>query len=122
MPYTLGYKDGYIHIEWHGEFSAQDLAQLRQDMPKHAIKFIWTRRVLHTFDGVTSCSLKPMEALDHSVKRKRFAIPIKARAASVAKTEEVYKFAKLMQELNRNTNLAMEIFPDEQSAIAWLKE
>jgi len=122
MPYTIGYKDGYIHIDWYGEFSAQDLAQLRQDMPKHALKFIWTRRVLHTFDRVTSCTLKPMEALDHSVKRKRFAIPLKARAASVAKTEDVYKFAKLMQELNRNPNLAMEIFPDEQSAVAWLKE
>lgn len=122
MAYTIFEKEGYIHVAWSGVISEADLASLRKEMPKRVLKYMFSRRLLHTFDEVTTCALKPMELLDHSIKRKKLPIPFRSKSASVAKTETVYKFARLVQELNRNPMLDMQIFDSDEEALKWLFE
>lgn len=120
MAYTFIEKDEYFHIDWHGVITQPDLDGIRREIPERAQRVGRPRNVLHTFDKVTQCDLVPLSAYEHSLKCKSIPIPKRAKSASVAKTDDIYRYAKLFQELNRNPNLEMQIFADEAEAIAWL--
>lgn len=121
MAYTVLEKDGYLHVEWHGMLEAEDLENLRREIPQRAMKLGRAPNLLHTFEKSTGSNLAPMAAYDHSIKRKATPMPGRSKSATVAHNEDVYKYAKLVQELNRNPNLEIEIFQDKEEALVWLR-
>ena len=121
MAYTITQKENYLHIDWHGVFSSEDLASIRQALPEWAEKLKYAPNVLHTFEKLSLGDFKPIEAFDHALLRKSTRLPNRAKSASVAKTEEVYKIASLFVELNRNPNIDMQIFRSKKEALAWLQ-
>lgn len=120
MSYIISIKEKLIHIDWYAVLCEADLLALRREIPERAMHLGFSPNILHTFDRVTACTLQPISALDHSLKRKAMAIPVRTKCASVATNEAIFKYAKLFQELNRNPNLDMQIFSSEAEALEWL--
>lgn len=120
MPYQINEKETYLHIDWNGVLTLDDLERIRSDIRGHMMGNHSLLGTLHTFDKVTDCAFQPIAAYDHALKLKATHIPKKSKSASVAPSKVSYGYAKLFQELNRNPNLEMQIFRTEKQALAWL--
>lgn len=121
MAFKHTIHEDYIHIEWYGELTRSDLQELGSLIPELGFKMGYAPNVLHTFDAVTSASLQPWDAFQHSLRIEDARLPNRAKSASVAKHPAALAMASLFQELNRNPMLVMETFNTEEEAITWLR-
>lgn len=120
MPYSHSIKEHYIHIQWHGELCNEDLRSIGAELPGISAKLGYAPNILHTFDEVTGGKIEPWSIFQHSLRREDTRLPNKAKSAAVAKTAKVHAITRLFMELNRNPNIVMEVFDDEEAAIRWL--
>lgn len=120
MPYHLSETERILRIDWFGVLSLEDLKCVRDDIRKHMMGNRKLACTLHVFSEVAEVSFQPIDAYEHSLKLRAAKIPVRTKSASVAVSENSQNYARLFQELNRNPNLEMKVFPSEQEALAWL--
>lgn len=121
MPYQLTQTDEFVHIEWSGEMTDEDLVALGQQMPEIATRLGYAPNALHTFDQVTGAQIKPWSIFEHSLRQKRLRLKNPIKCAWVVRTPAVRRMGQLAQELNRNPNLTLELFGSLSAAKAWLR-
>ena len=121
MPYALTKKEGYVHLDWSGTLTSNDLKSIGKDLIKIMAEWGYAPHVLHTFDRVEGMDFGPWAIFIHSLLREDTKLPNKAKSAQVAKSEKVRSICKMFRELNRNQNIEMQLFTNEDAAIAWLK-
>jgi len=123
MGVSISQKSDYLLIEWAGKFEPSDLGVLRRELPQWQEKLGYAPNVLHTFDKLdVNSDFQPLDAFDHTIKRKSTQVFGRAKSAMIAKTEDVYKVSSLFSVLNRNPNIEMRVFSTEAAALAWLRE
>ena len=122
MPATHEVKDRIVHFSWTGSVTGEDLKSLGQTLQTLGASLGFAPDVLHTFDQMNGAPFEPWSGFEHSLRQERVRLRNATKSALVAKTPEVLAVARMMQTLNRNPNLAMEIFPSEETALAWLRD
>ena len=122
MPATHEVKDRIVHFSWSGTVTAEDLRSLVKTLQALGASLGFAPDVLHTFDEMDGAAFEPWSGFEHSLRQERVRLHNAAKSALVAKTPKVQAVARMMQTLNRNPNLAMEIFPSEETALAWLRD
>lgn len=120
MPYALTKKQGYVHLDWSGTMTADDLKSIGPSLAEVMAEWGRVPHVLHTFDRVEGMDFGPWAMFAHSVHREDTRIPWRSKSAHVAKTETARTVCKMVCELNRNPNIEMKLFSDEAEAVAWL--
>jgi hypothetical protein len=122
MPATHEVKDRIVHFSWRGTVTGEDLRSIGQTLQALGTSLGFAPDVLHTFDEMNGAEFEPWAGFEHSLRQERLRLRNAAKSALVAKTPKVLAVARMMQTLNRNPNLAMEIFPTEEAALAWLRD
>lgn len=121
MPYQLTQTEDFVHIEWCGEMTDDDLIALSRQMPQIATRLGYAPNVLHTFDQVTGAKIKPWSLFEHSLRQKRLRLRNPIKCGWVVRDATVRRMGMLAQELNRNPNLMVELFDTIAAAKAWLR-
>ncbi len=122
MPYTHEVKNRIVHIAWQGDVTKEDLGAIGRLLPKLAATLGFAPDVLHTFAEMNGPAFAPWTAFEYSLRQETVRLRNAAKSAVVAKTPQVQAVARMMQALNRNPNIAMEIFASEEMALAWLRD
>lgn len=121
MPYKKTRTDGYVHLDWYGVLTDEDIVSLGQDLPAIASELGYAPHVLHTFDRVAGARVRPWTVFQHALRHKDVPIQNPVKSAWVAAHPDVQRMGKLFQELNRNPQLEVELFETAKAAKAWLK-
>ncbi|MBK8475247.1 MAG: STAS/SEC14 domain-containing protein [Opitutaceae bacterium] len=111
-----------MHIAWQGDVTKEDLVSIGKLLPKLAATLGFAPDVLHTFAEMNGPDFTPWTAFEHSLRQETVRLRNAAKSAVVAKNPQVQAVARMMQALNRNPNIAMEIFASEELALAWLRD
>lgn len=121
MPYVLTKKESYVHLDWSGTITTQDLKSIGKDLTGVMAEWGYAPHVLHTFDQVEAMDFGPWGMFMHSLLREDTILPNKSKSAHVAKSEKAQSVCKMFRELNRNPDIEMQLFDNEAAAIAWLQ-
>ena len=122
MPYVLTKKESYVHLDWFGTITTNDLKSIGKDLTKVMAERGFAPHVLHTFDQIDGMDFGPWAMFMHSLLREDTLLPNKSKSAQVAKSEKARSVCKMFRDLNRNPDIEMQLFGDEPSAIAWLQD
>jgi hypothetical protein len=120
MPYERVIDPGFIHYRWHGEFTKADLVSIGRDLPELAAELGYAPNVLHTFPAGLTGNIEPWTVFEHSIRRRNTVLKNPAKVAWVAVDPHIVTVGRMLQELNRNPNIEIEIFPADAAARRWL--
>ncbi|AOS46446.1 hypothetical protein Verru16b_03552 [Lacunisphaera limnophila] len=122
MPIRIQLLPEYVHVVWHGELVNQDLEFLSAEMPRIGRQIGRAPNVLHTFEEVTSTSLRFDAMHIHGNRLRSVKVPNSCRIASVCHQPVAFGMARMMQLINQNPALQMQVFTELEPALRWLKD
>lgn len=120
MPICIETRLNHLHVHWSGVITPSDLAQLLGELPERAARCGFTPHVLHTIDDAAELGLETLEAFNGSKRCTHTPIPVPNNAAFVAHSPAAVAIARPSYGFNKNPNLAMKSFPNEEAALSWL--
>lgn len=120
MPYERVIDAAFVHYRWRGEFTKSDLLAIGRELPELAQRLGYAPNVLHTFPKGLAGKIEPWTVFEHSIRRRNTVLQNPAKVAWVAREPQLLAVGRMLQELNRNPNIAIEIFAGEAAARRWL--
>jgi len=120
MAFTVEYKDPIFWITLSGSISGKDLmdgaALMAEEEAKHAV----TPDRITDLTAVAEMQLGFDEIMSLAGLRRTIKFSNPFKSAIVAGNEAQMGFARMFQTLNNNPKIAIKIFSDRESALAWL--
>ena len=121
MPIRIESLPEYVHVSWYGRLVSQDVALLSTEMPRIGMQRGRAPNVLHTYDEVEGSGLQFAALSAHGQELSRIKLPNPCRSALVCSNPLAFGLARMMQMLNRNSDLQIEVFSNLEEARQWLK-
>ncbi|MDQ5981134.1 MAG: hypothetical protein QG602_4112 [Verrucomicrobiota bacterium] len=122
MPIRIQLLPDYVHVNWHGELTTQDLDLLSVEMPRIGWQIGHAPNVLHTFDETTGSALRYDAMHSYGRNLQQVKLPNPCRVASVCNHTIGFGLARMMQLINQNPDLDMKVFSEKEAALCWLTE
>lgn len=122
MPLRIQLLPDYVHVNWHGELSKQDLDLLSVEMPRIGRQIGHAPNVLHTFEETSGTSLRFEAMHGYGRNLRQVKLPNPCRVASVCNHPVGFGLARMMQLINQNPDLEMRVFSEKEPALSWLTE
>ena len=120
MAFSVEYKDSIFWIFLTGSISGKDLtdaaAMVAVQESRHAV----TPHRITDITAATEMGIGFDEILSLAGHRRALRFPNAFKSAIVAGSEAQMGFARMFQTLNNNPQIAIKIFADRASALAWL--
>ncbi len=122
MPHEITNDDGTLRIRLYGNLTGEgfgslvrDIGRLEQELP------VTPHRIIDLRDS-EGVNLNFRSILTVGQFRTIAALRNPVKSALIAPDPILYAFARMFQMLVANPSIIMAIFPNEESALAWLHE
>lgn len=122
MPYRITTESHFLRIALSGAVTLQDLRSALQELNTLDAAAERTPSRLTDLRFISSSEIKAenIMAAAESRRMQRFRNPF--RSAILAPDPARYGYARMFQALNTHPDITLQVFTDEATAIAWLRE
>lgn len=120
MPIDFEFKDSIFWIRFSGTVSGGDLMDIVSAFEKMEGEQAVTPHRISDLSEVTEMKVGFEDILALASQRRTKHFPNSFKSAIVACNEAQTGFARMFQTLNTNPRITIRIFPDAQSALAWI--
>ena len=122
MPYRITTESHFLRIALSGAVTLQDLRSALQELNALDAAAERTPSRLTDLRFISSSEIKAENIMAAAENRRtqRFRNPF--RSAILAPDPARYGYARMFQALNTHPDITLQVFTDEATAIAWLRE
>ena len=120
MPITFEYRDSIFWIGFSGALSSKDLMDYMKAFGDEEDRLAVTPHRIADLTALAEITIGFDDILSLAKGRRVKKFPNAFKSAIVANTEVQTGFARMFQTLNNNPQIAIKIFPDRESALAWI--
>jgi hypothetical protein len=119
MPYQISLDNNVLQIMLNGRITGSDLQAIVDETINYDRAALVPHRVTD-MSAITELSIGFPDVLAVAERRRILKFPNPYKSAIVAPQSEHVGFARMMQTLNDNPQVAIKVFSNRQDAINWI--